>query len=762
MNAPGFEVAYGRSLTAIPAAQGDRGLDYSSAWSRRAFFRLGLTASGALVVLAGPWPRARAETETARLHPFVLIHPDNKVVIRFNRPEMGQGTMTSMPMIVAEELDADWRDVSVEWAPVEDAFLADALPYGVGGSGSVRTSIMHLRKIGAGLRFLFRRAAANYWKAPIGAVETSISHVEHNGERLPYARFLKDVASLQLPDDPPLKNASDFSIIGRRTPSRVTSSCIRGALTYGIDAGPDDCLVGAVIRPPVPMSKVKSFNADKATALPGVIKVVTLETNADETGVGVVADSYWTVQKARALIEIDWEWGPAKGESSESLSQKLAEALERPADLVPIEQKSLAEDLQSGDNIIRAEYEAPFQAHAALEPMTCTARVTASSCELWIPVQNAKFARARAAVLAGLREDQVAVHTQAMGGSFGRKYTSDYIRDAVGLAKLVDRPVKIIWSREDDMRHSPYRPNIRARLSAIVGEDGLIEGLESRLAGPSFRIFSPERLTALKKSDSFDGSTMEGLAPPFYPIARVRAAQHWHDAGIPVMWWRSVSNSFTAFFIECFIDELAAKAGVDPFDYRLAMLGREIAYPPRNLSHKDSDRPFDPARMARLLETLRSQDDGASDGRENVGAGLACHYSFETYVATLTRLRVEKNKAPRLEKVVSAVDCGLAINPNTIEQQVEGSIIFGATAALKSAITLRDGAVEQSNFHDFEVFRIADAPEIEVRIVKSDEPPGGMGEPGLPPIAPAIANAVFRATGKRVRKLPILAEDVWR
>lgn len=674
---------------------------------------------------------------------------------------MGQGTTTSMPMILADELDADWNDVEVETAPVDARFLTDELPYGVGGSGSVRTSFTHLRKIGAGLRLLFRTAAAEHWNASVDEIGTSLGHVLYRGERLPYARLTEKVASYPFPDDPPLKKASELSLIGRKLPSRTTAPCVRGELEYGIDAGPDDCLVGAVIRPPVARSKVGSFDAEAASGLPGVHKILAFETNASETGIGVIADTFWAAHKARKLIKIDWDRGPAKGETSRSISNKLANALDEPASLVPLEDASLSRDLEAGKDVFEAEYEAPFQAHAALEPMNCTAHVTRSSCELWIPVQNAAFARSLAARLTGLRKEQIVVHVANMGGSFGRKYTSDYVRDAIALAKAVDRPVKVIWSREDDMQHSPYRPNVRARLSAVLDRNGAIEGFESRLAGPSFKIWNADRISALKKHGGLDSSTLEGLAPPNYPIARVRAAQHWRDAGIPVMWWRSVANSFTAFFMECFVDELAAKARTDPFEYRLAMLRRKVAFPPENSSRSGEDRLFEPARMARLLEALRDRDrDDKEAGGASVGSGLACHYSFETYVGMVARVRVEKNRGPRLKKVICVVDCGLAVNPGGIEQQVQGSVIFGATAALKSAVTIRDGAVEQSNYHDFPVFRISDAPEIDVHILSSDEPPGGMGEPALPPIAPAIANAIFHATGKRIRKLPILAKDL--
>lgn len=738
--------------------------------SRRGFLQMSLAASGALSIaflLPGCGP-AGEETDgesVEQLHPFLRILPDNRVVIRFNRPDMGQGTPTTMPMILAEELDLAWEQVSVEWAPVTAAFTGSSLPYFVGGSTAVRRSFDELRRIAAGLREGLKQAAAARWNIAAADTRSRDGHVEGpDGQRLAYAELTRDLAALELPENPPLKPRADYRIIGRATPGVWMEERATGRLKYGIDAAPEGALAGSVIRPPVPHSTVRSYDLSKALAIDGVLAAGVIRTGEREEGIGIVADSQFTAQKAREAVVVEWEPGPAKGWSSKRLSAEMRKAIEGEPTLTPLDDDSVLEDLAASESAFVREYEVPYQCHAQMEPMTCTAHVREDGADLWIPVQGPDFAKSTAARLTGLPEDSITVHPQSMGGSFGRKFTDDYIRDAVELSLLAGAPVHVLWTREDDMRHGRYRPAGFVRLSALGGEDGLIEAIDCREAGPSWRLNAEDAVEQYRRErSSLDHAVMEGIAPPLYPIPRVRAAQHLVEPDVPTMWWRSVGNSMTAFYVESFLDELARDSGIDPFDYRLRLLRRADRVKPAAYPEDREPLEFEPARMAALLEFLRARSGwGRTDLPENTGQGLACHFSFGSYMAQVAEVRVIPNAPPRVERVTAAVDCGLAVNPRGIEAQIEGAIVMGLTAALKSEITLEDGAVVQGNYDDFPLLRIDETPDIAVHIMDSDAAPGGMGEPGLPPIAPAVANAIHAVSGKRVRRLPITAETLWR
>ena len=737
--------------------------------SRRGFLQMSLAASGALtvaVLLPGCEPAGETGPgESAeQLHPFLRLLPDNSVVIRFNRPDMGQGTPTTMPMILAEELDLAWEQVSVEWAPVTAAFTGRDLPYFVGGSTAVRRSFDELRRIAARLREGFKQAAAARWGVALEDTRSRDGHVEGpDGRRMAYAALARDLAALELPESPPLKPRSEYRLIGRSTPGVWMEERSTGRLAYGIDAAPEGALAGSVIRPPVPHSTVRSHDLGRALAMEGVLAAGVIRTGEREEGIGIVADSQFTAQAARDAVVVEWEPGPAKDWSSERLSAAMREAIEGEPTLVPLDDAGVLEDLTASEDAFVREYEVPYQCHAQMEPMTSTAHVRDDGADLWIPVQGPAFAKSEAARLTGLPEDSVTIHPHSMGGSFGRKFTDDYIRDAVELSRLAGAPVHVLWTREDDMRHGRYRPAGFVRLSALLDADGLIAAIDCREAGPSWRLNSDGAVAQYRaERSSLDHAVMEGIAPPYYPIPRVRAAQHLVEPDVPTMWWRSVGNSMTAFYVESFLDELAYEAGIDPFDYRLALLRRSGEVKPAAYPEDREPLAFESARMAALLEFLRERSGWRrSDLPESMGQGLACHFSFGSYMAQIAEVRVVPNGLPRVERVTAAVDCGLAVNPRGIEAQVEGAIAMGLTAALKGEITLQDGAVVQGNFDDFPLLRIDEMPEVAVHILDSDAAPGGMGEPGLPPIAPAVANAIFAASGRRVRRLPMTAERLW-
>ena len=725
-------------------------------FKRRTFIQYSLAAGGALVVgirFAESGRAAEDSVASLQAHALVRFEPDGTTIIRFNRPEMGQGTKTAMPMLIADDLDADWDKVRVEWAPVEDLFDSNGLRYSVGGSASIRTNITRFRRFGAGLREIFVIAAAKRWGVPPSSCATDNSVVVHaaSARRLPYAALLEDIPAIPFPEHPKLKTKDQLTLIGKWVRAVDIKDRVTGGVQFGIDADVPGQCVGMVVRPPVRGGKLKSFDAAKARAMAGVKLVQEIE-----TGVGIVADSFWTAKKARDGLEITWDEGPLAGASSRTLTDDYRKAFERDPDLQPFKDETLEQELAKRNDAITAEYQAPFEAHAALEPMNCTAHIEDGRARIWVPTQNPLFVRRVVRSLTGLADDEITVYPLQMGGSFGRKYTPDYVHDAVLLSKAAGAPVKAIWTREDDMRQSPYRPFSIARLSSALDEDGLPIGIAGEISGTSFRLGDRNDLERVRtEGHGLDHSMTEGMAPPNYPFSRVSMKQFNLFSPISTMWWRSVGNSHTAFYVESFIDELAQAAGEDPLEYRLRLLDMQHPMPPPN-TPKGADFDFaDRARMQRLLGKLQEVSGWATKRAAGKAIGMACWYSFETYVAEAAEVSMQGGK-PSVDRVFAVVDCGIAVNPSTIEQQIAGSVVFALGAAMKSEITFKDGAVVEGNYGAFPVVRINECPEIEVTIIAEGDKIGGMGEPGVPPLAPAVANGIFAATGKRPRIMPFL------
>ncbi|MEZ5513514.1 MAG: molybdopterin cofactor-binding domain-containing protein [Steroidobacteraceae bacterium] len=675
----------------------------------------------------------------ARL-PFAMLDilPTNDIVVRVAKSEMGQGVLTSLPMLVAEELGVELADVRVELAPGAAAFRDARGGQITGYSSSVSSSFLPLRAMGAAAREMLIIAAAQR----LGVVPTALRVRgrtvvdDATGRAVPFADLLEFASMLPIPAAPRLTAPADYRLLGRALPRVDTGNKVDGSAQFGIDVRVPGARVAVLARPPTFGGSYQSFDDAAALAMPGVEKVVPLQ-----SGVAVVARDFWSAKRGRDALAIAWQRGANGDRSSATHAAELDAALSKPGKLaraegqVPDGQLFAAATTNQASDPVFAEYRLPFLAHAALEPLAATAHVQADRCEVWVGTQSPSRVQQWGAKLTGLSEDRIIVHTHTIGGAFGRRGEWDYYLEAIELSQRLAVPIKLMWTREDDMQHDFYRPANATRLAAGLAADGRIEWFAGRVAAPSInRRRSP---AALERG--VDQSLVEGLFDHLYSIGNQRIDYHEVELGVPVGYWRSVGHSSNVFVLESFIDELAQRAGVDPLTYRLNMLAGE-------------------PRMRGVLEAAaeaanwgRYAGEQRSAGR---GQGLACAKSYGTYVAQVVDVAMTA-AGLEIERVVCAVDCGQVVNPNIIEQQMHSGIIFGLTAALRGAITIAQGAVAQSNLHDYRLLGIHESPPIEVRIMASRASPGGCGEPSTPVIAPALANAIFAASGRRLRQLPL-------
>jgi len=703
--------------------------------SRRDFVRVG-AAAGAGLVLAVYLPGCRgrggevADTSSAPFEPnaFLRIAPDDSVTIIVGRSEMGQGVATALPMLVAEELGADWSKVRMEFAPADHRY--DNLAFhaqGTGGSTSVRSSWKQMQMAGAAAREMLIAAAAATWGVNAASCRASNGAVEHPSTKrqLRFGVLASKAATIPVPASPALSDPSTYRFVGKPVKRLDAPPKVDGSAGFGIDATAPGMLVAVVERCPVFGGKVAHFDATKAKAVRGVRQVVAID-----SGVAVVADGFWAAQKGREVLAITWDEGKNAGVSSASITRDYQRLVERPG-AVARHDGDAERVLRGPGTVVEAVYEVPFLAHATMEPMNCSAHVRPDGCDVWAPTQFQSPTQMVAAGIAGLKPEQVRVHTTFLGGGFGRRAETDFVAEAVQISKAVGAPVKVIWTREDDVRHDFYRPATYNRLRAKLGPDGMPVALSHRVVGPSIMSrFMPQ---AVQKG--IDPSSVEGSADSPYAIPNFHVDYVMHDTGIPVGFWRSVGNSQNAFIVESFIDELAHAARKDPYEFRKALLAKA-------------------PRQAAVLELAAAKAGWGTPLPAGRFRGIAVHESFGSHCAEVAEVSVQGG-AVRVHRVVCAVDCGQVVNPLTIEAQMQSGIVYGLTAALYGDITIDKGRVVQGNFDAYPMLRLPEMPVVEVHIVPSTEPPGGVGEPGTPPIAPAVANAVFAATGKRVRRLPI-------
>lgn len=710
--------------------------------TRRAFLKTSAIAASGLVIAAfvpSAIRRALAEDAPAPIakpvspNAFVHIAPDNTVTVLLKHSEMGQGVWTSIPMVVAEELGCDWKNVRVEHAPAAPEYAHTAFGMQMtGGSTSTWESFDQLRTAGAMAREMLIAAGAAKLGAAASECRAENGFVVHGARKVAFGDVATAAAKLPPPASVKLKDAKDWTVIGKPTRRLDSKAKTTGTAEFGIDVKRPNLSVALVARSPVFGGKVKSFDATKAKAIDGVVDVVQVP-----SGVAVLGKHFWAAKKGRDALAIEWDAGAGATLSTPSMRDEYRKLASTPG-IVAKSQGDVDAALKSAPALVEAEYEVPFLAHAPMEPLNCTVEIGENGCDIWTGTQFQTVDQKTTAELLGLKPEQVRIHTVFLGGGFGRRAnpTSDFIIEAVQVAKAAKRPVKVVWTREDDIRGGYYRPMWVSRLRASVGENGLPSVWSHTIVGQSIIEGSPFAAAMIK--GGIDGTSVEGAADSVYfaNVAAYRVDLHTPKSPVTVLWWRSVGHSHTAFVVESFIDELAAAAKKDPLDYRRALL------------------PAD-SRERRALDLAAEKFGWGSKLPEGHAAGIAVHQSFGSYVAQIADVSIENGKTIRVHRVVCAIDCGPVVNPMTVEAQMQSGIVFGLSAALHGELTLKDGRVEQSNFHDYPALRLPEAPNMEVHIVSSADKMGGCGEPGTPPIAPAVANAVFALTGQRLRQLPL-------
>jgi isoquinoline 1-oxidoreductase beta subunit len=712
--------------------------------SRRDFLKTGATIGGGLILgFSLPHHDVFGQASghsggSSMLNAFVRISPDETITIIVNHSEMGQGVYTSLPMLVAEELECEWSKIVVEASPVDPAYNHTQWGIqGTGGSTSVSSEWERLRKVGASAREMLIAAAADMWKVDKASCRAENGKVIHSsGKSMTYGQLATKAANMPVPKEIRLKDPSKFKIIGKPVKRLDTPEKTNGKGVFGIDVTIPGMLVAVVERPPVFGGKVVSFKADKAKAVAGVKDVVQVP-----SGIAVVASGFWPAKVGRDALEIVWDDGPNATVSTESMREQYANLSKTPG-TVGRKQGDPQQALQRAVKVLSTQYEVPYLAHATMEPLNCVVDLRADSCELWTGTQFETADRNAAAKAAGLKPEQVKIHRTLLGGGFGRRANpqSDFVVQAVHVAKASKNPVKVIWTREDDMKGGWYRPMWYDRIDGGLDADGNIVGWHQTIVGQSIIAGTPFE-GAMVSADGVDETSVEGAREIPYDIPNILVDLHTTKIGVPVQWWRSVGHSHTAFVVESFMDELAHAAGKDPYEFRRKLLVKQ----PRHRA---------------VLELAAEKAGWGSSMPEGRGRGIALHKSFGSFIAHVAEVSVSSAGDVRVHKVTCAIDCGRVVNPNTIAAQMEGGIVFGLTAVLYGAITLKDGRVQQSNFNNYQMLAMNETPEVEVHIVSSQEPPTGVGEPGVPPIAPAVGNAVFSVTGKRIRRLPIRAEEL--
>jgi len=691
---------------------------------------IGFYLPGKYEALAGTPPK-----DPTAINAWVQVAPDDTVKLLIDKSEMGQGISTALTMILADELDLDWKKIKTEFAPAAPQYFNPVFGLqGTGGSSSVRGSWEPLAKAGAAAREMLISTAAKRWGVDAGACHTENSAVVNtaSGKRLGYGSLVDEALEMPVPTAPKRKDAKDYKFIGKPTKRIDSREKVNGKAEFGIDVRLKGIEHAVVARCPVFGGKVKSFDATKAKAVRGVKSVIEIS-----TGVAVVADNTWAAMEGRRALGIVWDEGPSAKNSSEAIRKLYQERMEQTGAIARKDGDADAA-LANAAKKVEAVYEVPFLAHATMEPMNCTADVRADSCDIYAPTQFQTFSQMTGAKITGLKPEQVRIHTTYLGGGFGRRAEQDFILEAVELSKTVGAPVQVTWSREDDMQHDFYRPAVLVKLSGGLDGTGTPVAWKSRVVGPSIM----SRFFPGSVKNGIDETAVEGITTLKYAVPNFFVDYVMTEPGVPVGFWRSVGNSHNGYIAECFVDEMAKAGGKDPVEFRRTLLAKE----PRLLG------------VVNLAAEKAGWNKPLPAGHYR---GVAVVESFGSFVAEVAEISLDrKAKTVQVRKVVAAVDCGRYVNPETIRAQTEGGIIYGLTAALKGEITIANGAVEQSNFNDYDLVRINEAPQIEVHIVDSKEAPGGIGEPGTPPIAPAVCNAIFAATGKPVRRLPIQPENL--
>ena len=705
--------------------------------NRRDFLKVSTASAGGLLLSfwlpeKSPLAAQQADSLVAntplstapRLNAFIRIAPDDTVTFQIHKSEMGQGTVTSLPQLLAEELDCNWNSIRTEFPAVDPEF---GPVMGVYGSLSIRTSWQPLRRAGAAAREMLVETAAKQWNTDASRCRTENGFVINSATnaRLSYGSLADAASKIPPPSNPTLKDPATFRLIGTSPKRRDTPGKISGKTTFGIDVRRPGMLYATLLRCPVFGGTVTSFDATKAKAVPGVKQVVRIS-----NGVAVVADNTWSAMEGRKVLDVKWDEGPRAVNSTASLRKMFADLATKPGAVARKEGDAPAA-LTSATKKIEAVYEAPYLAHATMEPLNCVAEVRPDGCDVWASTQIQSAARDIAAMITGLPKEKVRIHTQYLGGGFGRRGGADFIGEGVEIAKAINAPVKLTWTRDDDLQHDTYRPGAYTKFAAALGADGMPVAWTARVACQSFQ--------GLR--NGVDGAAVEGVADFAYSVPNILIDYHNPDTGIPCSYWRSVGYSQNTFFTESFTDELALASGKDPVEFRRALLQKN----------------------PRLLAVLDLAAEKANWGKPLAAGryhGVAVVNNIGSYNAQVAEVSVDNKGKVKVHRIVCAVDCGIVVNPAIAEQQIQSGIVYGLSAALKQAITFERGRVQQANFNTYDPLRIDEMPVVEVHLVKSTAAPGGLGEASTPTTAPAVANAVFAATGKRIRMLPIKPADL--
>ena len=724
--------------------------------SRRTFLRAGAAAGGGLLVSFSLPARIGAAlaagAQAARdfmPNGFIRIDRDGHVTLIMHKVEMGQGTYTAMPMLLAEELEVDLSQVRLEHAPPDDALYAEPL-FGVqetGGSTSVRGNWEPLRRAGATARSMLVSAAAATWKVEPSSCRAANGAVIHGptGRSLVYGALVDQAARLPVPGGVALKDPKDFKLIGTPAKRLDTPDKVDGTAQFGIDVRLPGMKFAAVAACPVFGGKLASVDDAKTKTMPGVLQVVRLD-----DAVAVVAADTWAAKQGLAALDIRWDDGPNAALSTADIVQQLATASEK-SGVAARKDGDVAAAMAGAMQKVEAIYEQPFLAHATMEPVNCTVHVRPDGCDVWVGTQVPTFTQNAAAKVTGLPKAKVQVHNHLLGGGFGRRLEVDFITRAVQVAKQVTGPVQVLWSREEDIQHDMYRPCYYDRIAAGLDAHGKPVAWTHRITGSSIiaRVSSelfPKNLRVIRALGlgsifatlkGLDTDAVEGAAEPPYALPNIRVEYvRQEPPGVPTAFWRGVGPTRSIFVVESFMDELAAAAKRDPFEYRRALLDGS-------------------PRAKAVLELVADRAGWGEKLPAGSGRGIALLHAFGSYIAQVAEVLVSKQGDVRVRRVVCAVDCGTVVNPDIVKAQMESGIVFGITGVLWGEITIKNGRVEQHNFHDYRVLRLSEAPAIEVHLLKSTEAPGGVGEPGTSAVMPAVTNAIFAATGRRIRKLPV-------
>lgn len=727
--------------------------------SRRSFLKVSSATGGGLMVamslpgcstLSNRGINNKKEWEA---NAWIKIDPKNHITFILDRTEMGQGTMTGLTCLIAEELEVEPHRINIEFAGVDSTYVNPV--YGLqatGGSTSMAISWDKLREAAAATRMILQQAAANIWriKASECICHNGIITNARNNETFSYGQLTRRAADFGIPPDIKLKKPQDFKYIGKYNQRLDVLKKAAGQAPYGIDIELPNMVYAIVVRPPAFGQEVKRFDKKSVQSVFGIYNVFEVT-----TGIAIVAETYWAAQQARKVLDVEWDENPLKGISTESIFQKFKEDADDSSGSTLREEGDIDDALDDAQEVLEAEYELPFLAHCTLEPQNCTVQIKNERMVIWAPTQSPDMARAAAAKSCSYSIDDIDMNVTYIGGGYGRRLTNDFVAEAAEIADKIHQPVKLLWSREDDIQHDWYRPANYHRVKATINKNGEFDGWYHKLvaaklydwfledAGPAQYPFAPKFAYPILAAVApytegtlapTDTSAREGADDVPYDIANMGVYHIKSDPGVPAGYWRSVGYSFNSFVTETFIDRIAEKMGKDPYQFRRDRLQKH----PRGLT---------------VLDKLAKEGNW---GKPMPGCqqGIAIVKSFGTWVGQLAEVAVEDGKI-NVKKMTCVVDCGIAVNPDIVRVQMQGGIIFGLTAALHGDITIKDGAVEQSNFHDYKMLRMRECPEIDVHIIESNASPTGVGEPGVPPLAPAVANALSKITGIRYTKLPL-------